>query len=105
MLAADFNVQEGESEVPETPSVAEMVGDWIKRTFSRRKQCYVFFHYEERGPDLRLPIRKVQPYVAYCRVKPTAKEIAPLFACKAPKGRTIKIIAVVIQPVGRIQVV
>ena len=91
--------------VPETRALNEIVVDWIKRAFSRRKLCFVFFYFEEKGPDLKRPVAKMEPYIVYCNPKEKGDKLAPLFMTKVPKGRTIRITNVVIQPVGRVEVV
>ena len=89
----------------ETPALANMLGEWLLRIFSKRKLCYVFFHYEEKGPDLKLPVHKVQPYLAYINPKANDIEAAPLFQVEIKKGRTVKHKKVEIVPVGKIPVV
>lgn len=107
MHFSEFKNDIQELDVPKqpNPSVAELVGDWILKVFGRRQLCYVYFHYLEKGPDLPRPKEKTQPYIVYCKRKPTAQQLAPLFTAVVPKGRTIEVLAVQIQPIGRVKVV
>lgn len=90
---------------PNSTPLAVRLNDWLMVTFSGRKLSYVYFYFTEAGVDLRNPVQKMEPYIAYVHPKANMKQVTPLFETKIKKGRNIKLRRIEIIPVGRIAVI
>lgn len=86
-------------------TIAKRLDNFLRRTFSKRKLCYIYFYYEEKGVDLKRPVVKMQPYLAWVHVNEHVKNLAPIFETKVAKGRSIKIKEVRIIPIPYVEVI
>ena len=86
-------------------TVAERFENFLKRTFSKRKLCFIYFYYVEKGVDLKNPVLKMQPYLAWVHTNEHLKKVTPLFRAKIQKGRNLELKDVKIIPIDVVEVI
>ncbi len=86
-------------------TLAERLNDWLMVTFSARKLCWVYFYFIESGPDLKNPVLKMEPYIAWVHPESHIKHVSEMFRTKVKKGRNIQLKDIQIIPVGRVTVI
>lgn len=86
-------------------SLATRLNNWLKVTFSKRKLCYVFFVFEESGVDLKKPVTKMEPYLAWIHPQAKIDAVSELFSTKIKKGRNLKLLNIKIEPIQIIPVI
>lgn len=85
--------------------LAERFNNWLMILFSKRQLCYVYFHYTEKGVDLKTPMKKMEPYIAWIHPEAHIKSVAPLFEGKIKKGRDIQLTNIQIIPITNVAVI
>lgn len=87
------------------PTLAKRLDNWLRILFSSRRLCYIYFYYEEKGVDLKKPMRKMEPYLAWLFLNENIKNVTPLFETKIKKGRAIVLKDIKIIPIPYIEVI
>lgn len=85
--------------------LAQRLNNWLMILFSKRQLCYVYFHYTEKGVDLKAPRKQMEPYIAWVHPEANIKSVAPLFEGKIKKSRNIQLTNIQIIPVPNVAVI